>query len=203
MESERIYKMLIVDPSSVITAGMRTLLLDFPEFRVLDAATEGDAATCFARIATLGPDLVLIDPALFPALRRTPIRNSFPILQEVPIVALCHAPADEELLQEFDAAINLYDTPARIRHKLRQALETTRSTTQSEGYELSDREREILVAVARGMTNREIADKYYISIHTVISHRKNITRKTGIKTIAGLTVYALLNNMISEADLGA
>ena len=52
------------------------------------------------------------------------------------------------------------------------------------------------------MTNREIADQYFISIHTVISHRKNITRKTGIKTIAGLTVYALLNNMISEADLG-
>ena len=54
----------------------------------------------------------------------------------------------------------------------------------------------------RGLTNREIADQYFISIHTVISHRKNITRKTGIKTIAGLTVYALLNNMISEADLG-
>ena len=55
---------------------------------------------------------------------------------------------------------------------------------------------------ASGLTNREIADQYFISIHTVISHRKNITRKTGIKTIAGLTVYALLNNMISEADLG-
>ena len=41
---------------------------------------------------------------------------------------------------------------------------------------------------------------YCISIHTVISHRKNISRKTGIKTIAGLTVYALLNNMISETD---
>ena len=53
-----------------------------------------------------------------------------------------------------------------------------------------------------GLTNREIADQYFISIHTVISHRKNITRKTGIKPIAGLTVYALLNNMISEADLG-
>ena len=71
------------------------------------------------------------------------------------------------------------------------------------GYELSEREREILVAVARGKTNKEIADLYCISIHTVISHRKNIARKTGIKTIAGLTVYALLNNLISEADAEA
>ena len=62
--------------------------------------------------------------------------------------------------------------------------------------ELSDREKEILVSVAKGMLNKEIADQYNISIHTVISHRKNITRKTGIKTVAGLTVYALLNGLI-------
>lgn len=64
------------------------------------------------------------------------------------------------------------------------------------GGELSAREKEILVAVAKGMLNKEIADLYNISIYTVISHRKNITRKTGIKTVAGLTVYALLNNLI-------
>ena len=64
------------------------------------------------------------------------------------------------------------------------------------GEELSAREKEILVAVAQGKLNKEIADEFCISIHTVITHRKNITRKTGIKTVAGLTVYALLNNLI-------
>ena len=64
------------------------------------------------------------------------------------------------------------------------------------GAELSDREKEILVSVAHGMINKEIADKHHISVNTVISHRKNITRKTGIKTVAGLTVYAILNNLI-------
>ena len=62
--------------------------------------------------------------------------------------------------------------------------------------ELSAREKEILICVAKGMLNKEIADKYCISIYTVITHRKNITRKIGIKTVAGLTVYALLNNLI-------
>ncbi|MFQ8806064.1 MAG: response regulator transcription factor [Alistipes indistinctus] len=51
------------------------------------------------------------------------------------------------------------------------------------------------------MTNKEIADRYNISIHTVISHRKNIARKTGIKSVSGLTVYALLNNMIDQGDV--
>ena len=62
--------------------------------------------------------------------------------------------------------------------------------------ELSAREKEILVCVAQGMLNKEIADKFNLSIYTVITHRKNITRKTGVKTVAGLTVYALLNNLI-------
>ncbi|MCQ2178124.1 MAG: helix-turn-helix transcriptional regulator [Bacteroidales bacterium] len=62
--------------------------------------------------------------------------------------------------------------------------------------ELSDREKEILVSVASGLMNKEIADKHNISVNTVITHRKNITRKTGIKTTAGLTVFAILNNMI-------
>ena len=55
--------------------------------------------------------------------------------------------------------------------------------------------------MAKGMLNKEIADFYNISIHTVITHRKNITRKTGIKTVAGLTVYALLNNLIDSGSI--
>jgi regulator of cell morphogenesis and NO signaling len=61
---------------------------------------------------------------------------------------------------------------------------------------LSDREKEILTCVAKGMLNKEIADRFSLSIHTVITHRKNITRKIGIKTVAGLTVYAILNGLI-------
>ena len=67
--------------------------------------------------------------------------------------------------------------------------------------ELSDREKEILVSVAQGLLNKEIADRLNISINTVITHRKNITRKTGIKTVAGLTVYAILNNLIDISSI--
>ncbi len=66
----------------------------------------------------------------------------------------------------------------------------------AEESELSDREKEVLVCVAKGMLNKQIADLLNLSIYTVITHRKNITRKTGIKTVAGLTVYAILNGLI-------
>ena len=83
-----------------------------------------------------------------------------------------------------------------VNRKMHTALESRFDTPGEKGEELSSREKEILVCVAKGMLNKEIADAENISIHTVITHRKNITRKTGIKTVAGLTVYALLNNLI-------
>lgn len=66
---------------------------------------------------------------------------------------------------------------------------------------LTSRELEVLQLVACGLLNKQIADKLEISLHTVISHRKNITRKLQIKTVAGLTVYALLNGLISSKTL--
>ena len=83
-----------------------------------------------------------------------------------------------------------------VNRRMHTDLESRFETPGEKGEELSAREKEILVCVAKGMLNKEIADAENISIHTVITHRKNITRKTGIKTVAGLTVYALLNNLI-------
>ena len=83
-----------------------------------------------------------------------------------------------------------------VNRRMHTDLESRFDTPGEKGEELSAREKEILVCVAKGMLNKEIADAENISIHTVITHRKNITRKTGIKTVAGLTVYALLNNLI-------
>lgn len=66
---------------------------------------------------------------------------------------------------------------------------------------LSQREKEIVSAVAHGKTNKEIADALFISINTVVTHRKNISRKTGINSIAGLTVYAILNGIVTLDEL--
>lgn len=66
---------------------------------------------------------------------------------------------------------------------------------------LTEREIEVLRKVAQGNANKEIADKLFISINTVITHRKNLTEKLGIKTIAGLTVYAIMNGIINPEEV--
>ncbi|RLD37823.1 MAG: DNA-binding response regulator [Bacteroidetes bacterium] len=96
----------------------------------------------------------------------------------------------------------LDDTESSILHILKRNLalmEKNNSSTKTESI-LSDRELDIVREVALGQTNKEIADKLFISAHTVITHRKNITRKLGIKTVSGLTVYALLNKLIKMED---
>lgn len=62
---------------------------------------------------------------------------------------------------------------------------------------LSQREKEIVVCVVKGMTNKEIAEKLFLSIHTVITHRRNISKKLQIHSAAGLTIYAIVNKLVT------
>ena len=66
-------------------------------------------------------------------------------------------------------------------------------------HELSAREIEVLVLITKGFINKEIADKLNISLTTVITHRKNITERLGIKSVSGLTIYAVMNGYV-EGD---
>ncbi|MDR1555776.1 MAG: LuxR C-terminal-related transcriptional regulator [Tannerellaceae bacterium] len=68
--------------------------------------------------------------------------------------------------------------------------------------ELSLREKEVLRLIAQGSTNKDIADKLNISLNTVLTHRKNITARLGIKTVSGLTFYAIMNGLISSDLIG-
>ena len=66
---------------------------------------------------------------------------------------------------------------------------------------LSQREKEIVICVVKGMTNKEIAEKLFLSIHTVITHRRNISKKLQIHSAAGLTIYAIVNKLVTLSDV--
>ncbi len=76
-----------------------------------------------------------------------------------------------------------------------------KSPKEEDTEELSEREKEVLIEVVNGLSNKEIADKLFISIHTVISHRKNISRKLNIHSPAGLTIYAIVNKLVDIEKL--
>lgn len=91
-------------------------------------------------------------------------------------------------------------------HILRPALtkekpHSRRPAKAPETEELSDRERDVLIQVVRGLSNKEIADVLCISQHTVVSHRKHITRKLNIHSTAGLTIFAIVNKLVDINSL--
>jgi DNA-binding CsgD family transcriptional regulator len=100
----------------------------------------------------------------------------------------------------FDS-IHLDDTHHKIVEKIRSAINSFNHEKIPLLASLTDRETEILKLVSLGNANKEIADKLNISTHTVVTHRKNITEKLGIKSISGLTVYAILNKIIDTDEL--
>lgn len=91
---------------------------------------------------------------------------------------------------------------SKLQDKLKEILDEHRKgLKKSPDKGLSIREEEVLKEVARGMTNKEIADRLNISMNTVMSHRKNITSKLNIKTVSGLTFYALINGLITGDEV--
>lgn len=185
----------LIGPSPLVAKGIESILSEMGEFRV-EFVLADLSPSSEARIKNTPADIIIVDPMIFGIEERGNARNRFSALSGAPCLALQTNLVDEESLKQYDGVISIYDTPVSIIKKLRKASESDQDLSHSDTEGLSSREKEILVCVAKGMLNKEIADYYNISIYTVITHRKNITRKTGIKTVAGLTVYALLNNLI-------
>lgn len=108
-----------------------------------------------------------------------------------------HAQVEEEI---FIPAVR------RLEQKLKQSDVTAKISNMigknAEGTEaLGEREKDVIVALVQGMTNKEIADHLCISVNTVITHRRNIARKLQIHSPAGLTIYAIVNNLVDISSV--
>ncbi|MDD4848614.1 MAG: response regulator transcription factor [Bacteroidales bacterium] len=197
MAANKVYKVLIAEPYDMISEGMTSLLKSSDSFTVVGRVDSMDRL--MERLPYFRPDVLIINPIMVDFSKRWWLHSIFESFAQLTIVALHYQYIDSNILKQYHGIISLEDNKMRIESKLKEALSMKNDI--SENYELSKREIDVLIAVAKGMINKDIADKLNISIHTVISHRKNITRKTGIKSVSGLTVYALLNNLIAEGDV--
>ena len=122
--------------------------------------------------------------------------------KEIPVVLICKNSLPDKSRLFVDEVILNTDSENIILKKLKNL--TANGNINPNGNvknELSERELEILKLVAKGYTNKEISTELHISPHTVITHRKNITAKLEIKTIAGLTVYAILNGIVKSEEI--
>lgn len=187
---------VIAEPSQIVRSGLVALLRRFTAFSA-DVAELWDLSGLSRELACCRPDVLLINPALAGAW--TPVRlRAEAGLPELRVVALLHAQLPSSQLLEYDDSIGLFDSAEQIREKLVRAAEPDRPGDASAAgrQDLTAREREIVVCVVKGLTNKQIADKLFLSAHTVMTHRKNIAAKLQIHSPAGLTIYAIVNKLV-------
>lgn len=189
MENSRI-NIAVIEPSQIIFEGLSYILMKFQRniylFRFNDLEElKNSASTENYNVAIVNPGIVQ---------NRLPdfikLKNMKP---EILWIALVYSFYDEEILQKFDDSISVTASPEQITNKIMQINHASEKNALDD---LSEREIEVLTQMVKGFANKEIADNLNISIHTVISHRKNITEKTGIKSLSGLTIYAISRKII-------
>lgn len=189
MDRSRI-NIAVIEPSQIIYEGLSNILMKFKKnfylyrFNDLEELKNSVSKERFT-VAVINPSVIQNKIQDFIKLKSTQPHIFW--------IALIYSFYDEELLQKFNDILSVIATPEQITHKLEQISNTTEKNQQED---LSDREIEVLVQMVKGLANKEIADKLNISVHTVISHRKNITDKTGIKSLSGLTIYAITKKII-------
>lgn len=108
-----------------------------------------------------------------------------------------HAQVEDEIfipaVRRLEQKLKQSDVTAKISNMIGKNVDGTEA--------LGEREKDVIVALVQGMTNKEIADHLCISVNTVITHRRNIARKLQIHSPAGLTIYAIVNNLVDISSV--
>ena len=171
--------------------GMREISSIFPKVETIDFRTLNDVIKCEKTpdAFVVDSEAYLLNPAFFMPRR----------LQT--LVVMRHSRrgmgnTETEMVQHLPATIYFDSDEAEIEDAVLTIVKAAKKNENENDSELSVREKEVLREVAAGKTNMEIADSLCISINTVITHRRNISGKLGIHSVAGLSLYAVMNGII-------
>ncbi|MDR2129676.1 MAG: LuxR C-terminal-related transcriptional regulator [Odoribacteraceae bacterium] len=200
MKAKKRYKIAVIEPSILLAEGLKTIFRAHPEFEIVSCTD--NIPHFFERPTATPPEIILINPMVIDFQRQNHVKSIFSAYPGTLLMAIVYQFIDQDVLKQYHGSITVFDDANKIQKKLNYAINSSHNSPETiDSFDLSDRETEILVSVVKGLQNKEIADAHNISIHTVISHRKNIIRKTGIKSVAGLTVYALLHHLLDQHEI--
>lgn len=194
-------KILVIDPSEIIRQGIGCLFRNYSYQYDITYSNDFNSLHAFSKKES--PHILILNPSVagISSAERIRLLRQDAIQFNFRLVALVYAYFDEDVLSLFDDLIYINDDAERIMEKIKKLSDSFRKeVSHEESASLSQRELDVVRLIAMGHSNREIGEELHISIHTVISHRKNITTKLGIKSASGLTIYAVINKLISAND---
>jgi DNA-binding NarL/FixJ family response regulator len=190
-------KITLAEPSVIIRDGMLSILrrLNTLHTEVFEVS---DMEQLKNSLNWQKPDVLMVNPAFLGSFSLQQIKKDAGN-DQLRCIALQHALADNNTLKAYDEIISIYDSADQIKEKLTKIIHEPEEDRRHES--LSSREKEVIVCVIKGMTNKQIADALNLSTHTVITHRRNISAKLQIHSTAGLTIYAIVNKLVELSEV--
>ena len=189
---------LLIALSDRRTQEMLADLIDREKGTEVTVHTLRDPFTLLQTVKSLRPDIVIVScnvcsPPMIETVR------TIADLPKARFVLYCETITDELLAERCEGHLSAEESDKEVIDLITSLL-TTDEREEVPG-ELTPRERDIIIGVVKGMTNKEIADELFISPNTVTTHRRNIVKKLDIHSASGLTVYAIMNKLVSLQDI--
>ena len=184
----------VIEPSDIIFEGLSNLLMKSERHYYLFRMKDLDELQMQSDRKEIS--VIILNPVV--------LQNNMPHFQKMKRsmegvfwLSLVYSYFDNKLLSRFDETLFITDPAEIIARKMQKLLSKPPDIDKcGKPGQLTEREKKVLVQMVNGLSNKEIADNLNISIHTVISHRKNIVEKTGIKSLPGLTIYAISKKIV-------
>lgn len=200
VKNNEILRVAVAESSVIIRSGIALALKRIPHLKIqpIEVLSPGALNDCFR---TQTPDILIVNPAFGHFFDISSFKEQYKE-RGVHVIALVSGFTDTALLTKYDEIISIFDELDVINEKIVRLQNLQNEVVEEEEQDvLSQREKEIVVCVVKGMTNKEIAEKLFLSIHTVITHRKNISKKLQIHSASGLTIYAIVNKLVELSDI--
>lgn len=198
MKSQEIIHIAVAETSMIVRSGLVAVLKRLPDLNVQTVEITSKEGLQHGMEAHQ-PEILIVNPQFEGWFDLEAFKQQY-ARQDMKIVSLICTVVDANQLKGYDESINLFDDLDAVAHKI-STLMNVNEEEDSDQNSLSQREKEIIGCVVRGMTNKEIAEQLFISVHTVITHRRNITRKLQIHSAAGLTIYAIVNKLVELSEV--
>ncbi|MEY8684729.1 response regulator transcription factor [Bacteroides sp. AN502(2024)] len=199
MKNNEVVRIAIAETSVIIRSGLTAVLKRLSNVKVqpIEILSTEALHDC---VRTQCPEMLIVNPTFGDYFDVAKFRDELSG-KRIRLIALVTSFVDASSLSKYDESVSIFDDLETLSKKIAGLLNVASEEEMDNQDTLSQREKEIVICVVKGMTNKEMAEKLFLSIHTVITHRRNISKKLQIHSAAGLTIYAIVNKLVELSDV--